>query len=91
MHAKCPDCGLPLDPEPGYYLGAMYINYGLTVVVALGVAYGPASDVPMDTLIWPLTAFCVLFPIALFRHSRSMWRALDYYFSSIGEDSSTQS
>jgi len=31
MHERCPACGLKFDREPGYFLGAMYIGYGLGV------------------------------------------------------------
>src|SRR2546426_12774383 len=32
MHERCPECGLKFEREPGYFLGAMYIGYGLTLV-----------------------------------------------------------
>lgn len=31
MNQKCPHCGVLLEPEPGYYQGAMYVGYGITV------------------------------------------------------------
>ena len=36
MYERCPSCGLKFEREPGYFLGAMYIGYGLgigTIVV----------------------------------------------------------
>src|SRR5262249_36191807 len=33
MHNRCPVCGLHFDREPGYFLGAMYISYGLGLVI----------------------------------------------------------
>jgi len=47
MNNTCPHCRVMLEPEPGFYQGAMYVGYGITVVVmtvvglflyALGVA-----------------------------------------------------
>lgn len=35
MHKSCPECGLPLEREPGFYLGAMYFSYGMAILVAL--------------------------------------------------------
>ena len=35
MHANCDKCGLKYEKEPGFYYGAMYINYGLTVFIGL--------------------------------------------------------
>ena len=31
MHERCPECGLKFEREDGYFLGAMYIGYGLGV------------------------------------------------------------
>src|SRR5690349_2608993 len=27
MNERCPVCGHPIDPEAGYYFGAMYVSY----------------------------------------------------------------
>src|SRR5258708_27778971 len=35
MPAKCPVCGLDFNPEPGFYWGAMYVSYGLTVAFSV--------------------------------------------------------
>ena len=32
MHERCPACDLKFEREPGYFLGAMYIGYGLALV-----------------------------------------------------------
>jgi uncharacterized protein (DUF983 family) len=31
MHERCPECGLKFEREAGYFLGAMYIGYGLAL------------------------------------------------------------
>ena len=33
MYPYCPECGLKYEREHGYFLGAMYISYGLGLVV----------------------------------------------------------
>jgi hypothetical protein len=33
MHERCLACGLKFEREPGYFLGAMYIGYGLALAV----------------------------------------------------------
>ncbi|MEO8471126.1 MAG: DUF983 domain-containing protein [Chryseolinea sp.] len=33
MNTTCPHCGVRLEPEPGFYQGAMYVGYGFTVSV----------------------------------------------------------
>ena len=35
MHDSCPKCSLNFHPEPGFYLGAMYISYVITSFVFL--------------------------------------------------------
>lgn len=36
MNKYCPNCQFKFEKEPGYFFGAMYVNYGLTV--AEGIA-----------------------------------------------------
>ena len=36
MHECCPVCGLKFEREEGYFLGAMYISYGLAIIRATG-------------------------------------------------------
>src|SRR5688572_13821731 len=33
MNERCPVCGVRLEPEPGFYQGAMYVGYGFTVAL----------------------------------------------------------
>lgn len=35
MHKYCPNCGFKYEIEPGFYYGAMYVSYGLTVGAAI--------------------------------------------------------
>lgn len=37
MNETCPHCGVRLQPEPGFYQGAMYVGYGFTIAVILVV------------------------------------------------------
>jgi len=80
MHERCADCGLKYEREPGYFLGAAYINYGWTsmllIVLYLSLHLGAGLDNRVLTV--PLVAVFVLLPLAAFRHSRSMWLAMDY-------------
>ena len=38
MHKHCPTCGLRYEIEPGFFFGAMYISYAITVAVLFNVA-----------------------------------------------------
>ena len=33
VHPRCAGCGWAFDREPGYFLGSIYINYGLSTVM----------------------------------------------------------
>ncbi len=35
MNEKCPECNVRLEPEPGFYQGAMYVGYGFTVAIII--------------------------------------------------------
>lgn len=38
MNETCPHCGVRLEPEPGFYQGAMYVGYGFTVMVTVVIS-----------------------------------------------------
>lgn len=35
MPEKCPVCGQPTETEPGFYFGAAYVSYALTVAISV--------------------------------------------------------
>jgi uncharacterized protein (DUF983 family) len=37
MNETCPNCGVGLEPEPGFYQGAMYVGYAITIAVIIMV------------------------------------------------------
>lgn len=81
MHAECPHCGAHFEREPGFFLGSIYINYGLTALI-VAVAY-PAllfnQIVPEQPLLWSALAFTVLFPVLIFPWARSLWIGFDQW------------
>ena len=80
MRPHCPRCGLRFEREPGYFVGAIYINYGLTVLVVFG-GYFLLDQAQAWPAGWQLALWCpvvVLFPLATFRHSKALWLALDF-------------
>lgn len=82
MNAQCDQCGLTFDCGAGYYLGSIYVNYGITaLLIILGYfALFFGTEMSDKTRLWLLTAFCVLFPLWFFRYARSLWRGMDHYF-----------
>jgi uncharacterized protein (DUF983 family) len=88
MHETCSHCGLKFKREPGFFLGSIYFNYGLTALLVM-VAYLAlffTTNISPEVLLWSLTAFCLLFPLWFFRYARSLWLGMDEYFDPRGGD-----
>jgi uncharacterized protein (DUF983 family) len=82
MYERCAVCGLRFEREQGYFLGAMYINYGVTVVLALlgsfALEYWTQPSLTHQLVLW--VGFCTVFPVLFFRHSRGLWLGFDFIF-----------
>ena len=74
MHEECPHCHHHFEKEPGYFLGAMYVSYAMTL----------AQGVPIYILVHHFTtslaltastmfAVFVLLSFINFRYSRMIW------------------
>ena len=33
MHTHCPQCGLRFEVEPGFFIGAMYVSYAMSLTL----------------------------------------------------------
>ena len=88
MHARCFVCQLRFEREQGYFLGAMYINYGVTVVLALigsfTLEWWITVSLAQQLTLW--VGFCALFPVVFFRHSRGLWLGFDYIFDPVEDE-----
>jgi len=79
MHDRCPSCGLRFNREPGYFLGAMYISYGLGLpfVFFLGVTLWLLTAWHLDKVATcALLLFAPFAPMLTFL-SRVLWIYLD--------------
>ena len=81
LNPECPECGLKIERDEGFFLGSMSLNYGVTIIgflvpvlilYLLGILSGMAAAV-----IAGLGAIGV--PILFYRSSRSWW-LMSYYF-----------
>ena len=82
MHEKCPSCGIRYEREPGFFLGSIYFNYGLTALI-ITVVYPTlllSNLLDEQTLLWSGAAFAVVFPIFFFHHARSLWLGFDQFY-----------
>jgi ribosomal protein S27AE len=76
MHKECSECGFKFEKEPGFFFGAMYMSYGLTV--AQGIAtYCIAQfffEKNFDLRIIPIIAVVIIaFSFFNIRLSRLLW------------------
>jgi uncharacterized protein (DUF983 family) len=81
MHRECPHCGVKFEREPGFFLGSIYINYGLTAVI-VAITYPVLlfnGIVPEKPLLGMSLAFVVLFPLLIFPWARSLWLGFDQW------------
>jgi hypothetical protein len=79
MYDRCPVCGLKFEREEGYFLGAMYISYGLGIVAiaVLAVLVWGVSGWPlMRSAVGGMVLFLPLAP-ALTWMARVLWIWMD--------------
>lgn len=76
MHTHCPVCGLRFDPEPGFYNGAMYVSYAvsvaLTIIVGFSV-YFIFGNPEMWVYMTAIVSVVILLSTTLFRYSRILY------------------
>jgi uncharacterized protein (DUF983 family) len=81
MHETCPHCGVKFEREPGFFLGSIYINYGITAVVTtitymvLMFSNWRSSLEQMGVAV----AIAIILPILLHRHARALWAGFDQW------------
>ena len=79
----CTSCSLAFEPEQGYYVGAIYVNYAAIVLIAtpgfLLLDCWTNLTLTEQMIIWAV--FATGFPILFFRHSKSLWLGLDYFIT----------
>ncbi|HEY2988066.1 MAG TPA: DUF983 domain-containing protein [Candidatus Binatia bacterium] len=80
MHRECSFCRLTFEREQGFFVGAIYVNYAFTVLIAVAgfflLDYYAEISLGRQLVLWG--AFTILFPIFFFRHSRSLWLSMAY-------------
>lgn len=78
---RCGACGFNCRPEGGYYLGAIYINYGVTSMAALGVGFPLAVLDRLATGVIAGSIVALVVALGFFQTSRSLWLGLHFWFS----------
>lgn len=79
MAPECGQCGSSFRREPGFYLGSISINYGITAMGTIGLyaalvlGLGTSHELALAVSL----VVAVLLPIVLFRWARAFLLALD--------------
>jgi hypothetical protein len=81
MNPRCSSCEFPFQREAGFYLGAIYFNYGLTALVVTIVfpVLVLSKTLSSNQALAVCMAFVVLFPLYFFRYARSLWLGFDEF------------
>ena len=88
MRESCAACGLKYEREPGYFVGAIYVNYAITVVVLGGaMLVAMTLDLPLWGELGVAIILCVLVPVVFFRYSKSLWLGIDHFVTATDEAS----
>jgi uncharacterized protein (DUF983 family) len=81
VNPACPSCGMKIERDEGSFLGAMSLNYGVTIVgylVPVLLLYmGDVLGGKAAAILAIVGAFG--FPLLFYRSSRSWW-LMNYYF-----------
>jgi uncharacterized protein (DUF983 family) len=80
MNVVCAVCDLRFERAQGYWVGAIYVNYAATVLIAVGAGFLLWAWFDLDPVrqltVW--VPFVIVFPLWFFRYSRSLWLGLEY-------------
>ncbi len=81
MHERCAHCQFKFSREDGFYLGSIYVNYGLTAFV-VAIAYPLLVfyfEFAEKQVLLATTLGVILFPVWFFRYARSLWLSFDQF------------
>lgn len=76
MNDRCNDCNYYFDREPGYFLGAMYISYGLAVlqgIITFLMLYFFFPTTPTIWVVLMILAVIFLFSLKNYKLSRIIY------------------
>ena len=87
FHIKhhCPACGVLFKREEGFFVGAIMVNVVTTEVAIILIYLGCLllTNLKDQSIITILFVFGLLFPVAFYHHSWSLWLAFDYLIESL--------
>lgn len=84
VHA-CGRCGHVFERDEGYWVGAIIVNTAVTEILFFSLFIATLvvmlPDVPWQSLLAVAVATNLVFPIAFYPFSKTVWVAFDSYFN----------
>ena len=81
MHDRCGACGERFEREPGQWLGAVYVNFGLSLGLTVAAYLLSRTFTPLtpsqQLAVWKATA--AIAPFAFHRLSKGLWTSLVFF------------
>ena len=76
MNHDCPNCGAHFEPEPGFYIGAMYVSYGFGVAIvgAMFIFFNVYwEEAPLSIYMGSVVAALILAVPVSYRYARVLY------------------
>jgi uncharacterized protein (DUF983 family) len=76
MNPRCPVCDLLFDREPGYFLGSLYISYGMSsflLMLGLLIGYMLFPDFDLGWMVLILGVLYLPFVPLMTQYARVLW------------------
>ncbi|MEO1052587.1 MAG: DUF983 domain-containing protein [Bacteroidota bacterium] len=75
MNETCPCCQLKYEVEPGFFIGAMYISYAITValLITFGVLLFSLGEPKLWVYVSLVVGTLIIFLPVIFRYSRILF------------------
>ena len=90
MASECPTCGVRLEREHGYFLGAMVFNIGaselLYAALMVGILVATWPTPPWTFFQFGGVLLLLLFPLAFYPVAHTLWVALDWSVRPLAAD-----
>jgi uncharacterized protein (DUF983 family) len=88
----CPVCGSHFKREEGFFVGAISINVVTTelFILAVYMACLPIMGTHDQLVLSVLFAVALLFPVAFYHHSWSLWLSFDHLVETLPRDAKQQ-
>lgn len=88
---QCPACDALFKREAGFFVGAIMANVVTTefVILLLYVASLPVIDTRFDLVLTCLSVVALVFPVAFYHHSWSLWLGFDHLVETLPKATKT--